>query len=203
VSFEYAVAASVSDAYEDSIGNVTLDNSTDTITQNEWVGFRFRVDLDSSHIPSISDVWLKVHVSGADDPAVNVNVEDADNSAVFTTTTEDVSGRTLTGTVTWDQTGIGSGYQDSPSLLTPFTDVLSRPGWSAGNYLTVTLDGTTAARELGVTMFEGNLPAILFVQTPDPDDGGNPGSLPPNNVGIQAFHRQIYMIPKTLSGGVF
>jgi hypothetical protein len=79
-----------------------------------------------------------------DDPNIDIYCNDVDNANDFQTE-QDVIERTRTSdSASWVANDIGKdAYKNSPSLVLPVQEVISRPGWSSGNNLVFLYIGKT------------------------------------------------------------
>lgn len=158
-----AIAASSDDARQNgSVMNLTGTGINISATTHHG-GFRFVTDIPA--LSTISSAILNVAVSAAaDSPDVTASVENADSAATYSTSSNDITGRTYTGSVAWTGTNIGAGRYDLPDLASPVQTVVNRAGFtgpiaikltgnSSGEGVTiVTIDnGTSAEATLAVT----------------------------------------------------
>lgn len=136
------VAASSDDAHEKyNNGSMTLDGSTvqmrswNIASQVYWAAWRWQ--LSASGTVNTSYLQIRFDSTASDDPDVDLDFEAADSAGTMTTTSYDISGRTLTGNaVSWVDTSLGyADYSNSPSLNTPLQAIFDRGGWSSGNYV--------------------------------------------------------------------
>ena len=95
-----------------------------------------------------------------------IRAERNDNSAPIATTAFNISSRPRTAAVawpvpTWLTVGAAGDEQRTPNLAAVVQEVVNRPGWAAGNALTVILTGSgrRAAESL-----EGGAPPVLRVR---------------------------------------
>jgi hypothetical protein len=90
--------------------------------------------------------------------AANVYCEAADSAASFTTGTNDISGRTLTGGVAdWSGTlAAPNGFHDSVAISTVVQEVFARAGWASGNYLVVVLVGSSSNTATTANCWDGS-----------------------------------------------
>lgn len=149
------VGASSDDARENS-GTVGLTGtSINTSAVYRQLGFRW----PGATVPrsaTIASAVVSFYVTSTSNDTPNgatVGVQDADNAATFTTTSNDISGRALTGTVTWSGSNIGAGWHtvDVTSLVQA---VVNRAGWVSGNALAVVVQGVSGT-DLSITTWDG------------------------------------------------
>lgn len=191
------IAAGSDDASQSGVtvitNGTTSGNNLDAA--NEYAGMRFVVP-DIATGDTVIEAWLRIRVtgSGTDEPLVDIYAQDTDNAATFTTTNNDISGRTATtAVVRWDVADLGSGTNspfNTPSLVSVVQEIIDRPGWSPGNGMALIIkgEGSDANRDLTFQMFENasgaELAAILHIvyQRPgettlilEPGAGGDDG----------------------------
>jgi hypothetical protein len=137
------VGASADDAVQ--VGSsVTLTDDHDHCTSDtNWYGFRFQ----SVAIPAgatIDSAVLQLYMPTAAEDLVYVDIygEDVDDSAAFTTGSNNISGRTLTtAKVDWDTANAGApAWIDSPDISAIIQEIVDRPGWASGQDLAIILD---------------------------------------------------------------
>ena len=98
--------------------------------------------------------------------SLTVQAESADNAGSFTTAAFNISSRPRTAaSVAWSPPQwVGVGHagpnQRTPDLRSVLQEVVSRPGWSAGNALAVLVTGTGRRTP---ESFEGGAPPVLHV----------------------------------------
>ena len=155
----HPIAASSDDAEEFiSTGAVSLTSTdlefvTDTDNATPYqqiVGLRF----DNINIPkgaTILRAYIQFQTDELDsDPTSLVfHGELADASSTFTTTTNNISSRTLTSNSVqwnnineWDDYGEADLNQRSPYLNSIISEIITQPGWQVGNAVTFIVSGT-------------------------------------------------------------
>jgi hypothetical protein len=151
------VAASADDAQQSgatmTINGTTIGASLDATT--EYVGMRFtNITIPVGATITAATVGVVPSGTGEDEPLVTVYLQAADDCAAFTTTNNDITGRTLTTGVSWSSADLGangSTYFSTPSLVTDFQTVVNRGGWASGNDVCVIIQGgSTATRDLTI-----------------------------------------------------
>ena len=145
-TLDLQVSASADDAHERQDNTDFTSTETIGLWMSSAVGSKWRykagMRFQNVTIPPGSDIdvayiSVKCTTNYVDDPNVDIHCEDVDNSANFTSTA-DVQNRTLTSASTrWDTTGIGTGWVNSPSIVSAVQEVVDRASWSSGNALTV------------------------------------------------------------------
>lgn len=145
-TLDLQVSAGADDAHERQDNTDFSSTETIGLWMSAAIGAKWRwksgMRFQNVTIPPGSDIdvayiSVKCTTTYVDDPNVDIHCEDVDNSANFTSTA-DVQNRTLTSASTrWDATGIGTGWVNSPSIVSAVQEVVDRAGWSSGNALTV------------------------------------------------------------------
>jgi hypothetical protein len=116
-------------------------------------GFQFGVGIpQGATIQSATlEVWVYSHggATGSSYTA-GIRIEDSDNAAAFScATNNEVEDRSYLGTtVSWSipSSGLPTGqWNSSPDLASLIQQIVDRPGWSSGNYLSLGIWGETAA----------------------------------------------------------
>lgn len=152
LSLDVRVTASVDDAEESDSGDVSLDSSDLELTDDhgaQVVGIRFR-KLALPHGARIFRSWMRFTVDdpSSDSTALGIAAEGVDDSAVFATSTRNVSHRTRTaGVVAWNPTawptsGASGKAQQTPDVTALIQQIVDRPGWASGQALTLIVTGT-------------------------------------------------------------
>ena len=177
-TFNTSVAASSDDARQ-SGGSGTMNLTGSTINSgatNTWIGLRFtNVTIPAGS--TINSAYISVRTTTEDDPDLDIYGEDTDDAATFTTTNNDISGRTLTtAKVNWTATNIGTAtWCNSPDIATVIQEIIDRAGWSSGNDIAIILD-TLSASGMIIRAYDGgtgDYPSITIDYTA-PSSGSNP-----------------------------
>ena len=94
-------------------------------------GFRFTgVSIPQGSTIDTATMQVNVENVSNDDPDVIIYGEDADNTSTFTTTNNDITDRTqTTASTTWNSTGIGAGFQTTPSIQAIIQEIVDRPSF--------------------------------------------------------------------------
>ena len=128
------IAASADDGLETTDGSMVLATAAiDTDSVGDIAGFLFR----SVTVPAgatVTSATLNVYPNDAGRQSPNVTIKGQYNPANFTTTTNDLSGRTMTAaSVSWVASNIGAGaYKSSPSLASILNEIVGNAGWASG-----------------------------------------------------------------------
>lgn len=133
---EVQVAASNCDAIQnEGTGNTTIGGLTVNIicaiaaNGRSWGGMRW----SSGSFPVMGDVitvcYIKVNLTTSggmgDDPRLYWHFELATSPAVFAAVAWNITSRTRTASsVYWDANGLGTGWKNSPSLVTPMQELI-------------------------------------------------------------------------------
>lgn len=138
-NFNTAVAASADDGYEVAAGAVTLNLRLNANNNGDLFGMRFvNVTIPQGSTITAAYFWGKCYSGSYDDPDLTIYADAADDSAQFTTTAHDISGRTpTTATVAWTATNIGTTGSNSPELKTIIQEIIDRVDWASGNALSI------------------------------------------------------------------
>lgn len=176
-TYTAAIAASSDDARQDGSA-VTLTGVNITIdTTTRYGGLRF-LNVTIPPASTINSAGLTVTLPSAsfDDPDLTLWGHDIDDAPTFTTTANDLSGRTpTTATVTWAATGIGAGAKTSPSIAAIIQEIVNRAGWASGNDLALILKGNSS-NAFRFNAFDGGGAdyASLTIDYTEPSAGGQP-----------------------------
>ncbi len=164
-----AITAGSDDAEEQTNGSVHFSSRDLDLGDDDdyTVGLRFS-DLDVPAGATIVNAYVRFVAKASDDKVTTLDFagEAADSAATFTRTRFNVSGRTQTGaTVTWASVPEWSKNERywTPNLNTIVQEIVSRPGWAAGNALALIVTGTG---EREAWSFNGSADAapILYVE---------------------------------------
>jgi hypothetical protein len=176
-SHSWAATYTVNASSDDAMQTGTTVTLTDTLIGNdldattEWVGMRWTNVAIPKSAKIISAVISVVPTSNTqDEPLVTVFFEDADNCATFSTGASNISNRSRTTGVTWDNSNLGangSTYFDTPSLVSDLQTVVNRAGWASGNAICAIIQGgATSTRDLTIEAYDlgpGTNPPRLVV----------------------------------------
>lgn len=142
------VAAGSDDAIQNSGGTVSLYNTSANVnnTGDTYFAARF-LGLNTPSGAYILSAYLRLSIASTtyDTPFLNIQTEDNDEPATFAATSNNISGRSLSGdSVLWEEINIGDGYQRSPNFYLPLLLPLGRGGWAAGDDVVVVLSNAGA-----------------------------------------------------------
>ncbi len=151
-TIEVRVNAGTDDAEEKSTGSVSLTSSDLELTvdnsNQQVVGLRFN-SLNLPQGATIQNAYLQFQAdeSGSNPTTLVIHGHAINNAPTFTSTNGNVSSRTKTNAsvpwspAPWNKGDAGSA-QRTPNIASVIQEVISRPGWSAGNSLAVIVTGT-------------------------------------------------------------
>lgn len=117
----------------------------------QTVGLRFPgVTIPQGN--TIDTAYIQFQVDEADSGSIQIRIwgEDVDSSAVWATTTNNVSDRVRTTAsvdwtpAAWGTIGTRGVDQRTPSLVTIVQEIVDRAGWASGNPMAFIFDGLTA-----------------------------------------------------------
>ncbi len=167
------VAQSTDDATEfTSTGGMSLTDTSDALGNNTIAGFRFE-SVAISQAADVNAAYLYLYATGGSNTGVYpFDCQLATNAGTFTSSTNNLSGRSLTGnSATMNVASWGSGWNQGPNIAGAAAAVFDQSGWSSGNALVVVV-GQGGNPSLTVEMWDGNPveAAILAIFTADVSD---------------------------------
>jgi hypothetical protein len=146
------IDAASRDAWSDGAG-CNLDQSA--FGDSQWkdaAGFQFAVYIPKGATieSAVLDVWSHNHWGETGSYTAGIRIEDSDNAAAFScASTNEIKDRTyLQRTVDWPipEGGLPIGqWSSSPDIASLIQQIVDRPGWSSGNYLSIAVWGETSA----------------------------------------------------------
>jgi hypothetical protein len=161
--------------------NDSIDKVNDDDLDMGWEGDDLNImttytRFQNVQIPAgsvINSAKLKVyaHEDEKDEARITVYAENIDDSPIFSET-EAIDDRTWTeSSVRWVLTEEWTMWQpyESPDLAVLIQEVIDRPGWSAGNALTLFMQG----EDQGASLLDNARDFESFENIEDPDDGGD------------------------------
>ncbi|MDH4471740.1 MAG: PKD domain-containing protein [Fluviicola sp.] len=169
------VATGNDDAEEFRTNNSMYLTSSDLEIGNDtgvdqYMGVRFQnVNVPQGAIISNARIRFRADETDAFSSQMNIYIkaEDVNNSAQFTTTAGNISGRTLTTAMyTWPDGSVpgwtADTYYDTPNLSTVIQEVVDRGGWNSGNAMSFVFWSDLAeSSERVAYAYEGGSPAQL------------------------------------------
>ena len=169
-TFSASTAASTDDGQE-AAGTVSLGGSNiNANTAAQYIGLRFlNVTIPKGATISAASLDLYFVSTAFDDPDVTIYAEATDDAATFTTTTNDMSGRTSTAaTVNWNASSLGTGVKTSPSIVSIIQEIVNRAGWVSGNDIVILLKGNGSSSAIRVRAYDdggGSYPTLNITYT--------------------------------------
>jgi type IV pilus assembly protein PilY1 len=150
-SVSVAISASSDDAQEKS-GTVTTNGTNIYLGYNSGNytdGFRFaNLNIPPGAIITSAYIRFKAYTTLATSTSLIIAGEKVDNAATYTTTSNNISGRTATtASVPWTSIPAwtaGLTYK-SPDLKTIVQEIVDRPGWSDGNAIAFKITNVTGS----------------------------------------------------------
>jgi len=140
--------------------------ANDCATSAAYLGFRFQ----GAGLPqgaTINSAILNLHlISGSyDTPNVTQYGQLIPNAPVFTTSTNDISSRTLTqASVPWTSTSNGTGYRQLPDIAAVLQEIVDQDDWVEDNYFVIIIRGnSTTSSPLRISAYEGGLSTRAYV----------------------------------------
>ncbi|HET6323632.1 MAG TPA: hypothetical protein VFG04_02945 [Planctomycetaceae bacterium] len=123
-------------------------------------GFRFQgVTIPQGATITAASLTLDF-ASRSGSPSNSVVGEAADNSATFTTATNNISGRSQTSaSATWNMGSITTGNATSPDLSSIIQEIVNRVGWVSGNALSLIIEVPHAPANGAVVVAYDGTPA--------------------------------------------
>lgn len=136
---EEQVGASADDA-RDSSGSgdkwsIVATSSNISGISNRYTGHRWTtVPIPNAATIDSASVAFYFNSASTDDPDAYLYMEDADNPVAFATDEGGYNNRVKTaGSVTWYDTGVGTGFVTSPDIKSIVQTVVNRGGWASNN----------------------------------------------------------------------
>ena len=169
-----------SDNAKQNAGAVVLNGPagmTINSTTTDYTGYRFQnVTIPNAATISAAAIslWFTAFTGTG---SYSIDCEDDDNSVTFTTATNNISSRTLTGNpASWTPSGITTGqFSSAPSIAAAVQAVINLTGWASGDPITPIVHctaetgsdhvvasyavSTSEAAELSITYTSGSTPA--------------------------------------------
>ena len=154
---------------------VTLTDAPIALTAGtHWAGLRFpSCPIANSETINSAVLTLELTAGSTDPGNLVIYGENVDDSATFTTTNNDISGRTrTTASVTWTAGAQGAGDKNAPDLAAILAEITTRAGYAAGNDVALIFDAT-ASTSLRFTSYDTST-SLCARLTVDYGGGGQP-----------------------------
>ena len=173
VLVERPISSGTNDADQASWGTVNRTNGdielgTGAFNLPVTAGLRFTgVQIPKGATIVDANVQFTADETGNRTTNLTVRAERADNSAAITTSAFNISNRPRTSASVawappaWQTVGAAGPGQLTPNLASVVQEVINRPGWAAGNALTVIVTGSGNRT---AESFEGGAPPVLRVK---------------------------------------
>ena len=172
------VSQSSDDAFQNTLGTVTIADSTDTLVALDYLAFRFQNVI----VPVGADVsaaYIRIYLTSVTgiSGSVTVDCESVANSTTFAATSNNISNRTLTGqSVPWSIAGLSTGFNQSPSFADAFDAVNDLGSWASGNAVNVIVTGLVGAAGFTSQMQDGSQTnaavLVVYFSTASTDESG-------------------------------
>ena len=146
-TYTASVAASSDDAQETG-GTVLLDGvnlNANSATQISALRF---TNVTIPPGSTINSAYISVNITSStyDDPDATIRGSAEANPATFTTAASHLTNRDKTSaSVAWNGTGLGSGAENTPSLVTLVEEIIAIPGWASGNAMAFYFTGSATS----------------------------------------------------------
>ena len=183
------VASDADDVEQFSGGSMYLDSSDLELvdaseSSGQTIGLRFPT-LDIPQGAFITNAHLEFTV---DEPSttptqLTIAAHDTDNSAPFTTAAGNLTSRPTTPATTtwqppaWNTPGTSGIDQHSPDIRAVIQHIISRPGWTPGNALTVVIAGTGSRIAVSHDGNPNQAPLLHLEYTTDGTPPNNPPTI--------------------------
>jgi len=146
------VAASSDDAEQNSSGKVSLTSSDLELTMDrgnqQVIGMRFKLDIPQGAIITDATIQFTADEVTTGTASLQIFAEASDNAETFVNTSNNISSRpTTSASVSWSPSdwstkNASTESQRTPSLTSITQEIVSRSGWTSGNYIAYTITGT-------------------------------------------------------------
>ncbi|MCP4276038.1 MAG: hypothetical protein GY779_06775, partial [Gammaproteobacteria bacterium] len=146
VTRDIRVSNNDDDAAEEYSGAMHVNDDRMDLGKWQYGGVRF-LNVNIPQDSTITNAYIDVTArhSHSEDTDITIRCEDTDDATTFTSSVNDISGRTETSvSVTWNSIPgwtEGSLYQ-TPDLSSIIQEVVDRPGWSSGNSIVILFELT-------------------------------------------------------------
>lgn len=112
--------------------------------RDQAVGLRFS-DIGASQGATVNAAYIQFTAKDSESQGADLEIraQTADNAGAFTTATNNLSSRSMTDPVAWDNIPAWSGgnWYETPNLATIVQQVVDRGGWSSGNSMVFKVTG--------------------------------------------------------------
>jgi hypothetical protein len=155
-SIDVRIATGNDDVEEDANRWVYLDSTDLEIVHDassQKIGLRF-TGINIPQNATITNAYIRFKVDETSSEIVNLKIqgEAASNALAFNSSTGNISARPATASfinwspAPWTSLAASGAQQTTPNLAPVIQEIISQPGWAAGNALVVLISGTTGKR---------------------------------------------------------
>lgn len=173
------ITSSTDDAEERGTGSMRLFSTDLELVYDggadQLVGLRFTgIGIPAGATITNAYIQFQTDEVSTGSTSLSIRGQAADNPSTFAFSSGDISARPLTAaSVAWTPAGWGSVGEAGPDQRTPdlspiLSELLARPGWTAGNAMALIVSGTG---ERVAESFDGSSPPVLHIEfdtTPPP-----------------------------------
>ncbi|MBN2545560.1 MAG: CehA/McbA family metallohydrolase [Spirochaetes bacterium] len=160
---EKRISSGADDAEERTNGSMYL-NSTDLElvydSGNQKVGMRFTdITIPKQAVIKSAYIQFKTDETASGTTSLVIKAHSIDNSTTFTSTTSDITNRTLTtagvswSPAVWSTVGLAGESQRTPDIKNVIQEIINRDGWASGNSISIIITG---AGERVAEAYEGD-----------------------------------------------
>ena len=154
-------------------------SSTVTPTSTNTVGLRFQdVQIPQGVTIISAALEFEVEASSADTTNLTIQGELADDASTFTTTTNDITSRSLTtASVAWSAIegwSTSDDHHTSPDIKTIVQEIVNRGGWCGGQSMAMIISGVGERAATSFDSSSGDAPVLRITYDPTtiPSGGG-------------------------------
>ena len=167
------ISQSSDDAEQNSDNSVSLISGDLDLGEKPINGVRFN-NIDIPQGATITNAYVQFTADKSGQTAsanYSIKGEDVDNAATFSSSSENLSSRTLTSASVnwnnipaWNTSGESADAQKTPDLTSIIQEIVDRSGWSIGNSLVIFITGTSGKRSAITYDNDSQKVAKLFVE---------------------------------------
>ena len=154
-TIEKRIAGSMDDVEQDGTNGSMYTNSSDIELVNDGsagdqtIGLRF-TGLNIPQGATINNAYIQFTTDETSSGSTNLTIrgQDVNDAPAFTTSTNNVSGRTTTSASVnwnppaWNSVGASGSAQRTSGIESIVQEIVNRPGWSSGNDMVMIITGT-------------------------------------------------------------
>ncbi len=167
------ITASADDAEQSSNGTMDLTSGDLDLGDKPYNGLRFQ-NVNIEQGSSITNAYIQFTADKDNQSATasyTIKAEDVDDATTFTSTNNNLSGRTFTSASVnwnnipaWNTAGESAAAQKTPDLTSVIQEIVDRQGWSSGNNLVLFVTGSSGKRSAITYDNDSQKAAKLFVE---------------------------------------